>query len=228
MRWRRSDWKATAKRREGARCVADIATTVWGGPIRYFAGKAYESVKGQITDRIANAFTAAEYSSGQASDGANGITIAGSVVLGGLGALKVIGGRAAESKILTQSHPDFIGPREFVGPLPAITFSKARTPGIASNIEAGLANGHPSVLTRLEGRDAIRAQRADALAGQTRPPSGYSLDEYPFASTRQGGAGSQVAQVPVIEQNIQGGMLSSFYQKYGIAQGSQFKVIIVP
>jgi len=69
---------------------------VWGGPIRYFAGKAYESVKGQITDRIANAFTAAEYSSGQASDGANGITIAGSVVLGGLGALKVIGGRAAD------------------------------------------------------------------------------------------------------------------------------------
>jgi len=91
-----------------------------------------------------------------------------------------------------------------------------------------MANGHPSVLNRIEGRDAIRAQRADALAGQTRPPSGYSLDEFPFASTRQGGAGAQVAQVPVIEQNIQGGMLSSFYQKYGITHGAPFKVIVVP
>jgi hypothetical protein len=101
-------------------------------------------------------------------------------------------------------------------------------PGIAGNIEAAIAEGHPSVLTRLEGRDAIRAQRADALAGQTRPPSGYSLDEFPFASSQQGGAGARVVQVPVIEQNIQGGMLSNFYQSYGLSHGDPFKVIVAP
>jgi hypothetical protein len=84
------------------------------------------------------------------------------------------------------------------------------------------------VLTRLEGRDAIRAQRADALAGQARPPSGYSLDEFPFASSQQGGTGARIAQVPILEQNIQGGMLSSFYQKYGITHGDPFKVIVIP
>lgn len=112
--------------------------------------------------------------------------------------------------------------------LPTIAFSKAQTPGIADNIEAAFAEGHPSVLNRLEGRDLIRAQRADALARQARPPSGYSLDEFPFASSQQGGAGARVAQVPVTEQNIQGGMLSSFYQKYGITHGDPFQVIVVP
>lgn len=112
--------------------------------------------------------------------------------------------------------------------LPTIAFSKSQTPGIANNIEAALAEGYPSVLTRLEGRDAIRAQRADALAGQAKPPSGYSLDEFPFASSQQGGAGARVVQVPRTEQNIQGGMLSSFYQRYGITHGDPFNVIVVP
>jgi hypothetical protein len=38
-----------------------------------------------------------------------------------------------------------------------------------------------------------------------------SLDEYPFASTFQGGAGASVAEVPLKEQTIQGNHLSYFY-----------------
>jgi RHS repeat-associated protein len=39
-----------------------------------------------------------------------------------------------------------------------------------------------------------------------------SLDEYPFASTFQGGAGASINAVPRSEQNFQGGTLSGFYK----------------
>jgi hypothetical protein len=112
--------------------------------------------------------------------------------------------------------------------LPTIAFSRTTTPGIASNIEAAIADGQPSVLNRLTGRDLIRANRADALSGLQELDPSLSLDEYPFASTMQGGAGARVASVPRIEQNIQGGQLSSFYQSNGIGHGDPFRVIVVP
>ena len=49
-------------------------------------------------------------------------------------------------------------------------------------------------------------------------------DEYPFASTYEGGKGAFVADVPQSEQNIQGGVLAQFYRIYGIQDGDQFKV----
>lgn len=112
--------------------------------------------------------------------------------------------------------------------IPTIAFSRARTPGIADNIEAAIADGHPSVLNRLEAQDLIRANRRDALRGQPSPALNHSLDEYPFASSIQGGAGSRVSAVPVTEQNIQGGLLSSFYQTNNIRAGDPFRVLVVP
>lgn len=100
-------------------------------------------------------------------------------------------------------------------------------PGIASNVENAIANGHPSVLTRMEDRALIRGNRRDALRGQPAPGPRQSLDEYPFASTREGGAGSQVGAVPRSEQNCQGGCISQFYQQNGIRDGDKFKVEVV-
>lgn len=42
----------------------------------------------------------------------------------------------------------------------------------------------------------------------------------------QGGSGARVVSVPVIEQKIQGGILSRFYQEFGIKQGQPFKIVI--
>jgi len=42
----------------------------------------------------------------------------------------------------------------------------------------------------------------------------------------QGGAGARVEGVPLGEQRIQGGVLSSFYQKFGIGQGDPFQVVV--
>jgi hypothetical protein len=52
-----------------------------------------------------------------------------------------------------------------------------------------------------------------------------SLDEYPFASTVEGGSGAFVTAVPVAEQHYQGGKLSSFFQNNSIAPGDKFRVV---
>ncbi len=111
---------------------------------------------------------------------------------------------------------------------PTLTFRYSETPGIAANIETAQQSGTPSTLSRATNRSLIRANRRVALRGQTAPGSGLSLDEYPFASTYQGGSGAQVAAVPVHEQNVQGGKLSIFYQEHAIGEGDWFHVVIKP
>ncbi|MEE9336367.1 MAG: NucA/NucB deoxyribonuclease domain-containing protein [Granulosicoccaceae bacterium] len=110
--------------------------------------------------------------------------------------------------------------------LPTVVFTHEKTPGIAKNIEKAQANGHPDVINRLEGKLAIDNNRREALRGHNKASSGYSLDEYPFASSKQGGKGAQVAPVKVTEQHSQGGTLSSFYDKNNIKDGDAFKVEI--
>ena len=65
---------------------------------------------------------------------------------------------------------------------------------------------------------------APTLRGQSPAPAGQSLDEYPFACAAQGGCGSFVRAVPVGEQNYQGGVLSRFFQDYGVMPGDPFRV----
>ncbi|WP_137939568.1 RHS repeat-associated core domain-containing protein [Chitinivorax sp. B] len=111
--------------------------------------------------------------------------------------------------------------------LPVHRVSKSATPEIAANTQRALDQGKPSVLTRIEDRSQIRQNRRDALRGQPAAGPGRSLDEYPFASCAQGGAGACVASVPSREQNIQGGQLSNFYQQNNIRAGDRFKVEVV-
>jgi len=106
--------------------------------------------------------------------------------------------------------------------------SRSTMPQIAQNIEDAIAAGAPSTLTRITLRATIRANRRAALRGQTAPDPTLSLDEYPFASTAEGGAPAQVRPVPRVEQNIQGGHLSLFYQRNQVQSGQRFHVRIVP
>ena len=94
--------------------------------------------------------------------------------------------------------------------------------------EAPIAEGQPSVLTRGADKAAILATRREALRGLGKAGPKMSWDEYPFASTVEGGAGARVSAVPVVEQNIQGGVLSSFYDQYRITAGRQFGVRVIP
>jgi hypothetical protein len=63
-------------------------------------------------------------------------------------------------------------------------------------------------------------------------PSGTACDEYPFASTEQGGpfANPPVSLLPLPagESTTQGGKLIGFYSSCGVAQGAGFYVVPVP
>ncbi|RYP65655.1 hypothetical protein DL771_008207 [Monosporascus sp. 5C6A] len=93
----------------------------------------------------------------------------------------------------------------------------------------GLHNG---VLT-YDGNAANSGPRRDAAGcSQALSPcttTGYanwgsSCDEYPFASTLEGGAGATLRCVDPSENNSQGGSLSSFYQT--IAAGTSFNIVV--
>jgi len=115
-----------------------------------------------------------------------------------------------------------------VDDLPILEFSRKSTPNIADNIEAAISDGAPSVLTRQTNKSQIRANRAAALRGKRdlATPGQTSLDEFPFASSREGGSGSRVQAVPIGEQNTQGGIMSQFFKKNEVKDGDKFKVRI--
>ncbi len=111
--------------------------------------------------------------------------------------------------------------------LPILKFSREKMPNIADNIDEAIEAGHPSTLTREADKSAIKANRKAALNEIDKAKKGNSLDEYPFASSKEGGVGSNVKSVPKGEQNIQGGTMSSFYQNNNIADGDKFIVEII-
>lgn len=89
------------------------------------------------------------------------------------------------------------------------------------------ADGSP--LTR---NSALKHDNREASCPQSRPrPEGKSCDEYPFASTDQGGSkvappNSGWAWVPVKEQDSQGGLISSFYSKFRVLDGDAYWVSV--
>jgi len=105
--------------------------------------------------------------------------------------------------------------------LPTLEIDAGRMPNIASNVQSALDEGQPGVLNRITDPGQIASNRAAATSGFSGPGS---PDEYPFASTAQGGAGARVAGVPLAEQRIQSGVLSQFYARNGIGDGDPFAV----
>jgi RHS repeat-associated protein len=117
--------------------------------------------------------------------------------------------------------------------------SRSATPQIAAGTVAAFAAGKPGEagsgtnLTRGPGTEvARRAQRNLALSGARAAGivagRGQSLDEYPYASTLEGGTGAWVTPVPVTEQLTQAGLLTAFYTIERVGPGQQFVVIVVP
>jgi hypothetical protein len=116
-----------------------------------------------------------------------------------------------------EEHPDW--PRNYV------YFSS--TPNIAAHIAAAQAIGYPDGLTYLGPNNPQRDANYAAACGRGKYKSiGKSCDEYPYASTTQGGAGASTAPVPIQEQQSQGGTLSRFYS--GLNAGQNFCVVVAP
>ncbi|TRL35295.1 NucA/NucB deoxyribonuclease domain-containing protein [Rhizobium straminoryzae] len=118
-----------------------------------------------------------------------------------------------------------------------ITFDGANLPCITYNIATAQQAGRPAQLTRTTNPQTINQNRQASCGGayaqtvaQLNQQLGgvvMSCDEYAFASTTQGGAGSQSMIVPLIENNIQGGQLSGFYNSNNIGNGGNFTVATI-
>jgi hypothetical protein len=108
--------------------------------------------------------------------------------------------------------------------LPELEISASKYPELAENILNAQKAGHPEILTH---GGEIAANRAAALEGVPNI-TGFSRDEYPFASSMEGGAGSWVGHVPVSQQNAQGALLKNFFKRYNIKAGDLYRVVIIP
>ena len=127
--------------------------------------------------------------------------------------------------------------------LRVVCFSKGARPEIAvpviaANIERGQALGLPRMLTYLGRGNPQQKLNRDLACDKDRQRREYgrvagggtTCDEYPFASTFQGGANTVIAEVSGAENSKQGGILSGFYGRtFGYVGGplAKFVVIIV-
>lgn len=100
----------------------------------------------------------------------------------------------------------------------------ARMPFIARNIFTSWEAGKPGVLTKDRAAESVNRRKV-CLPSFPRPHGGQ-CDEFPFASTRQGGEGAQEQEVPARENQCQGGTLSRRYVAAGIGDRDDFLVVI--
>lgn len=105
-----------------------------------------------------------------------------------------------------------------------VVIDAAKMPFIARNISTAWQAGHPGVLTKDRAAEAVNRRKV-CLPSFPRKHGGQ-CDEFPFASTRQGGEGAQEQEVPARENQCQGGTLSRRYVAAGIGDGDDFLVVI--
>jgi hypothetical protein len=108
--------------------------------------------------------------------------------------------------------------------LPQLEISTARNPQLAENISNALKAGHPDVLTH-GGNSYLN--RLASLRDVLRIP-GLTRDEYPFASSMEGGAGAWVGHILGFQNSSGGGILSAFLDANKIQPGMQYRVVVVP
>ncbi|WP_265594880.1 NucA/NucB deoxyribonuclease domain-containing protein [Haloferula sp. BvORR071] len=110
--------------------------------------------------------------------------------------------------------------------LPEIYFSLSALPELASNIYHAIQAGHPDVLTYLGDEKKKRANRRLALRDVLQI-AGFSRDEYPFASSREGGKGAWVGHVPADQQSAQGFLISELVRNHKLKPGDKYRVVII-
>ena len=109
---------------------------------------------------------------------------------------------------------------------PTVRFPCSRMPNVCANMRNAIRLGKPRLLTRTTNRSQIRRNRRNSGCRSLGRRTGYNCDEYPFASSFQGGHGAVVRLVPIRENSIQGGILAAFYIRNRIGHGGCFRVSV--
>ncbi|MCF6346349.1 MAG: NucA/NucB deoxyribonuclease domain-containing protein, partial [Thiomicrorhabdus sp.] len=117
------------------------------------------------------------------------------------------------------------------GSNPVFEISKTKYPNHAKVIENAEKKGLPiKNLERGSGTKAAQRNRRRAQAEMRKkngpPPKGYDYDEFPYASSNQGGKGAHVEPVKSTENQAAGRDLGNFYRENGIKEGDKYDVKI--
>ncbi|MET9163308.1 NucA/NucB deoxyribonuclease domain-containing protein [Streptomyces cellulosae] len=111
--------------------------------------------------------------------------------------------------------------------LPVFVVDGKRTPKIAINDKSAIDVGHPFLLTAMRNKQDAARNRELAGCGKSVWMGPQSCDEYPFASTFEGGVGAQTMGVPLSEQRTQFNDLGSFMATNKMKRGDQFLVAVI-
>lgn len=157
-------------------------------------------------------------------DAISGIVGGNDPIIVGEGDSKLMVASDAESKV-KQCTAAVILTTKQCGDTKVIVVDAGKMPFISHNISAAWGEGKAFLLHR----DTPQSRRAkyEATCGKfVRSHPRGSCDEYPFASSQEGGAGARTQEVPDREQNCQGGTLSRAYDLQKINIGDEYLVVI--
>lgn len=122
-------------------------------------------------------------------------------------------------------HQDTRGGLQIPGTkLPEFVVDYAEHPELAANMWHALQAKYPPELTYAGDKVFAALNRANATRNV---PRLLSRDEYPFASTLEGGSSTWVGHIPASQNSAQGGLLGAFYKRYGLRAGDRFTVSVV-
>ena len=161
------------------------------------------------------------------SDLLGGITGHDTEIIGNGDGQVMVAGRAA-SRVKQCTTQELLGQRK-CDDLKIVIIDAAKIPFIARNIQLAWGEGKEFLLHK----DAPYSDqpKRDAVCGPRVFKAHYengSCDEYPMASTKEGGRPSKVRieEVPLREQKCQGGTLRQEYRRAQIGEGDSFIVVI--
>lgn len=98
---------------------------------------------------------------------------------------------------------------------------------MAGNVMKAISEGAPAIVTKMDGYNMHRKNRNAAQRHAPRPRafgSNATWEEYPFASTYEGGKGETLTLAPGPMNSSHGNALKSFYGASGIGDGDPFIV----
>jgi hypothetical protein len=112
-----------------------------------------------------------------------------------------------------------------------VVINAMKMPFIARNINKAISEeDYPMVLNRVDPAQRQVNYTASCMMFVKKYRDG-SCDEYPFASSRQGGLfggrRARTEEVPRREQNCQGGTISRAYQQQNIVFGEEYGVVLI-
>ena len=115
---------------------------------------------------------------------------------------------------------------------PVFQISRSKYPNHTRMLENAKKEGHSFYnLEKVAGTKSARKNRYEAQKNirkkQGPPPKGYDYDEYPYASTKQGGNGAYVEAVPSYENQAARRDLGVFYRNNSIKKGDKFDIEII-